>query len=154
MSDYREKLEQHTQEQEEELEQEPAGSRIGKTLEEAEQEPASSDEGNEPIFEGGPTQKQIDEWKSRFKDGVFMTELGDEVFVWRPITRLEYKNIMKIKNADAMFREEKICETCILWPEDYDFTKMRSGRAGVPSILVDQIMERSGFAAESEPQQL
>ena len=134
---FQEKFQEHEQDQEQ--------------IEQGVEEEGSSEEG---IFPGGPTQSQVDEWKSKFKDGIFMTEVGQDVFVWRPITRLEYKNIMKIKGADAMFREEKICETCILWPTDYSFTQMKTGKAGVPSILVDQIMEKSGFLAEGEAQQL
>jgi len=102
------------------------------------------DEGSEPIFVGGPTQNQINEWKSKF-GAIYMTDVDDEIFIWRTITRLEYKDIIKLKDADAMYREERMVEKCILWPEQYDFTSMSHGKAGTPSLLAEHIMTKSGF---------
>lgn len=100
---------------------------------------------SEELFEDGPTTNQVEKWKSQF-GSVYMTELDDDVFIWRTITRVEYKGVLKAKNADALYREERICELCVLWPKDYNFLAMGSGKAGIPSLLSEQIMDKSGFA--------
>lgn len=105
---------------------------------------AKAEEGNEPIFPNGPTQKQVDEWKSKF-GSIFMTDVDDDIFIWRTISRVEYKDIVKLKDADAMYREERMVEKCVLWPADYNFTSMSHGKAGTPSLLAEHIMNKSGF---------
>ena len=105
----------------------------------------------EPIFEGGPTPSKVEELKEKHGD-IYMTEFEDEsVYIWKPLSRKEFKDIMKAEGADALFREERVCEKCVVWPENYDFMAMTTGRAGVPTILSEQIMDRSGFMAKSGP---
>lgn len=111
-----------------------------------------AEQGKELLFENGPTLNQVEEWKSRF-NAIFCTEFEDTMFIWRTLTRLEYKEVLKVQNADALYREERICEKCILWPEEYSFVQMSGGKAGIPSILAEQIMEKSGFTS-AEPQKL
>lgn len=108
----------------------------------------------ELLFEGGPTIAQVEEWK-RLYGAIYMTEFDDgEVFIWRPLNRKEFKEIMKIDGADSLYREERVCEKCIIWPENYDFMSMSLGKAGVPTMISEQIMEKSGFAAKTGPVQL
>jgi len=105
----------------------------------------------EAIFPGGPTMTQVDKWKEQYGQ-IYMTEVDDEdVFIWRVLSRKEFKDIMKLENADAMYREERVCEKCILWPEGYTFATMGDGKAGVPTVLAEQIMEKSGFAPKTGP---
>jgi hypothetical protein len=102
------------------------------------------------LFEDGPTMTQVDGWKEAFGQ-IYMTEVTeDDVFIWRVLNRREFKEIMKLENADALYREERICEKCILWPEGYTFNKIADGKAGVPSVLSEQIMDNSGFQTKSE----
>lgn len=106
------------------------------------------------IFEGGPTVAQVETWKKELGQ-IYMTEFDEgEVFIWRALTRKEFKEIMKVDGADSMYREERVCEKCMVWPEDYDFMAMTIGKAGVPTVLSEQIMEKSGFAAKGGPMQL
>ncbi len=109
--------------------------------------------GDKVIFPEGPTRNKVEEWKSLY-GSVFMTEVDEDIFVWRTITRTEYKEILKLKQADALYREERICEKCVLWPEDYDFLQMGQGGAGVPSLLAEQVMDKSGFTPKGESQKL
>lgn len=102
-------------------------------------------DGEQPIVPNGPTLDQVEEWKSRFQDNVFLSEIQGEIYVWRPIRRIEYKGIMKIPNADRYFNEEKICDTCILFPANFRSAAMSNGLAGVPTILSELILEQSGF---------
>lgn len=102
--------------------------------------------GDEILFPDGPKMALVEEWKSRF-GGVFLTEFEDDVFIWRTLIRKEYKDIMKVDNADTYYKEERICEKCVLWPLGYTFLKMTHGKAGIPSLLAEQVMEKSGFTA-------
>lgn len=106
------------------------------------------------IFPGGPTKDQLDQWKAEYKDKVYMSEFEDRAFIWRPLTRFEYKSILKLQNADALFREERICEAVMLWPENYNYDDMAEGEAGIPSLLAEQIMDASGFTSSGAAKKL
>jgi len=115
-----------------------------------------------PIFPGGPLVSQITSWKKQFgvtdmegnlfKEGeVYVSQFGNQQFVWRPLTRYEYKQIVNLPNTDPLQREEIICETCVLWPEGYNYEMMAKDKAGIPALLAQQIMEASGFVESYEP---
>lgn len=106
-------------------------------------------DGEELIFQNGPSVAQVEEWKSRFNDEVYLTEFEEEIFLWRPITRKEYKQVMKINNADSFYKEERICEAVVLFPENYNFMVMTQGKAGIPTLLAELVMEKSGFQAKT-----
>lgn len=102
---------------------------------------------NEPLFDDGPTMAEVDEWK-RLYGQVYLTEFEDgEVVIFRTLTRKEFKDIMKLETADALYREERVCERCVIWPAGYNFVAMSAGKAGAPSLLSEQIMDKSGFTA-------
>lgn len=104
-------------------------------------------DGKELLFPGGPALDKVEEWKSLHQDQVYLTEFEEEVFLWRPIKRKEYKEIMKVQNADSYYKEERICEKVVLYPEQYNFMVMTAGKAGIPTLLAELIMEKSGFKA-------
>lgn len=108
------------------------------------------DMGNtEPIFEDGPSIAQVNLWKKQFsKEKVMHTKILDRDFVFRTLNRFEYKQIVAIENIDALYREELICQTCVLWPIAYNFQKMAEEDSGYPSTLAQIIMENSGFTKE------
>lgn len=102
-----------------------------------------------PIFENGPGISQVEIWKKQFgQEKVFHTQILDKHFVFRTLNRYEYKQIVAIENIDALYREEIICHTCVLWPLHYDFKKMANEDSGYPSTLAQIIMENSGFTKE------
>ena len=107
------------------------------------------DPNDTPIFEDGPGVSQVDIWKKQYqKEKIFHTQILDKHFVFRTLNRFEYKQIVAIENIDALYREEIICHTCVLWPFNYDFKKMASEDSGYPSTLAQIIMENSGFTKE------
>lgn len=107
------------------------------------------DPNDTPIFEGGPGISQVDLWKKQFtKEKIFHTQILDKHFVFRTLNRFEYKQIVAIENIDALYREEIICHTCVLWPFNYDFKTMAADDSGYPSTLAQIIMENSGFTKE------
>lgn len=115
------------------------------------------------ILAGGskrPAQEQIDAWKTQY-GSVFVSGFDeDELYIWRPMNRREYK-LLQAKRAELTAKaeqgaqilaaqmeaewEETICSTCILWPtlkENYWSTE---AKAGAPSTLAGQIMTQSAF---------
>jgi hypothetical protein len=105
-------------------------------------------DGDEVLFPDGPKMSVVEEWKSRF-GAIYLTEFDEEVFIWHTLTRKEYKDIMKVQNADQYYKEERICDKCVLYPEGYDFLKMTRGKAGIPSLIAEQVMDKSGFTART-----
>ena len=107
------------------------------------------DPNDTPVFEGGPGISQIDIWKKQFgASKIFHTQILEKHFVFRTLNRFEYKQIVGIENIDALYREEVICRTCVLYPYNYDFKQMAQEDSGYPSTLAQIIMENSGFTKE------
>jgi hypothetical protein len=102
--------------------------------------------------EKSPTCEQVDMWRLKFGE-VYATPMDDVYYVWRTLTRFEYKELLQIK-SDPMFREETICEYCVLWPEGYNSAVMKQGKAGIPSLLSEQILDKSGFLPNGEIKKL
>lgn len=101
---------------------------------------------NMPIFDGGPGITQVDIWKKQFtNEKVYHVKILEKHFIFRTLNRYEYKQIVAIENVDALYREEVICHTCVLWPYNYDFKHMAVEDSGYPSTLASVIMENSGF---------
>ena len=109
------------------------------------------------IFDDGPTAGQIKAWKKQYGE-VYVTSISfDKHVVWRVLSRLEYKNLVKkmeslmqagqLTNAEAnMWNEEAISEMCILFPS-YDKKALTGDMAGLPSLISQEVLEASGFVA-------
>lgn len=95
----------------------------------------------------GLYQSEVDSWKKQFGD-VYVADIKGTYFVYRTLQRFEYKQIIAMPNTDPLMREEMICESCVLYPADFNFTHMGSGPAGIPSNLSEQIMDDSGFTRD------
>jgi hypothetical protein len=110
-----------------------------------------------PIFENGPTAAQIIQWKKQYGE-VYVTSISfDKHIVWRVLSRLEYKQLVKkmeslmqagqLSTAEAnMWNEEAIAELCILFP-GYNKAALTSDMAGLPSLISQEVLEASGFVA-------
>lgn len=72
----------------------------------------------------------------------FSMYIGEEVFIYRPITRLEYKNILEDSNITEEDKKDAICKKCLLYPDSYDFDNCL---AGVPEKLSADIIEKSAL---------
>lgn len=77
--------------------------------------------------------------QEKYKD-VYIVEIEDERFMYRPLGRREWCNICDTPDLSALDREEVICDICTLYPENYDFSDCV---AGIPSHLSNEIMKRS-----------
>lgn len=111
-----------------------------------EEEELVGQNGADEIFPLGPTYDQLADWKSRFKEEVYMTDFNTQVFIWRPLRRNEWKTMQRAQGQDELYNEESICRTCVLWPENYASHEMTFGKAGIPTMLSQLILEQSGFA--------
>ena len=83
---------------------------------------------------------------------IYLSDIGDDTFIWRLLTRAEFKEVAN-KQAGPYEREEQYCALCTIWPENYDFMS-GLGKAGVPSILAEEILTKSGFKPNHVPIQL
>jgi len=102
----------------------------------------------------GPTQEKINEWKVKFGD-IFVTSLGNDKYIYRPLKRFEYKQILQTAQnpENKAFAEEKVAEKCIIWPK-LDAAKFSMLKAGTISTLVDLVMVASDFGVSEEPRKL
>lgn len=110
-----------------------------------------------PLWENGPLAGTVKEWKRLYGD-VYITSISfDKHIVWRTLSRVEYKQIVKkmenliqsgeMSSAEAnMWNEETIAELCILFPE-MNANSMSSVLAGLPSLIAQEVLEASGFVA-------
>lgn len=103
---------------------------------------------------GGPTQELIDEWKKIHGDVFVATFSPEDKYIYRPLKRFEYKQIIGVSQADnKAFAEEKVVQMCVVWPA-IDPTKIAMFKAGTISTLVDLIMAASNFGISEEPVKL
>lgn len=111
----------------------------------------TEEEANVELFVGGPTIGQLNEWREEFGE-IYLSDIGDDTFIWRLLTRSEFKDVAN-KQAGPYEREEQYCALCTIWPEEYDFLS-GLGKAGIPSILAEEILTKSGFKPNHVPIQL
>lgn len=103
------------------------------------------DEEDDEIFPGGPTESEVLSWKKQFDNRVYMMEANEDIFIFRSLSRYEYKQIVSIKNLDPLMREEIICETCVLWPAGINWQSIADMPAGTAAVVSEFILDKSGF---------
>ncbi|MEB2276900.1 hypothetical protein LAV82_23050 [Bacillus sp. ILBB4] len=104
-----------------------------------------------PVVRNGPSRQEVEEWKERHEGHVYFTPFDGDVFVWRVLTRPEYREIIGDKTLTALDREEYFTEKCVLFPRNFSIEKIKKSRAGIASLLSEMIMDKSGFVANSAP---
>ena len=66
-------------------------------------------------------------------------------FIYRILRRDEYKTII-YSPFTIEERENEMCNRCVLWPEGIDFNQAFLRELfGLPSMIVEYIMDQSGF---------
>lgn len=96
--------------------------------------------------------ERVATWKKQFRK-LYKTMLGEDVYVYRALTRLEFKsmqaNIMLNPNADASEREavleEALIQRCLLFPDPQGLDWVNNTKAGTISSLVRAIQWNSDF---------
>lgn len=79
-------------------------------------------------------------------NAVFFSEIEGELFIYRPLGRSEYKNILGNVNLSDLDKQDAICLTALLYPVDYDLDNCS---AGIPEILYKDIIDKSCLDPES-----
>jgi hypothetical protein len=101
-------------------------------------------------FANAPTKEQIEAWKL-FYDVMASGLDDDEIYLWRPITRKEWKELrakfmlqaqQTQQNPPEGAFEEAIVDACILWASD---PAALQKKAGSYEVLHDQIALNSNF---------
>lgn len=77
-------------------------------------------------------------------DFVFIDKICDEIFIYRPLGRKEYNELIAREDLSIYEKEDVICELCTLYPEDYDFDLV----AGVVTQLTEKILNKSYLSLE------
>ncbi len=102
-------------------------------------------------LEAKPTEAQIEEWK-RIHGKVFAIGFNDdEYYVFRPLRRLEWRNLMKalVKQDDESKRKEAICQRSVLWPS-LTPDNLAKSMAGTVDSLYEMVCQASNFLAPQE----
>ena len=82
-------------------------------------------------------EKYIDKYSS-----VYIQDFGpDGVFIYKTLGRKDFRDLINTKELDDCAKEEIICESCVLYPENYDFENCE--QAGLPTELAQVIIEHS-----------
>lgn len=91
-----------------------------------------------------PTPQQIAAWKQQFGDVYIFGFRADEIYVWRPLLRLEYRQLRSNTSITEDLLKEEIVRRCVLWPRlAPEFTS--TCKAGTIDTLFEVIMHGSNF---------
>lgn len=101
---------------------------------------------NQPAASPAPAQQltdltQIYMTLQQTHRNVYLQQIEDQIFMYRPLGRLEYKQLLNNEEFNNLQKEEIICQACTLWPEDFDFENCES--AGTPTVLSREILKNS-----------
>lgn len=79
-------------------------------------------------------------------DAVFFSEIENILFIYRPLGRKEYKDIFNNVNMSDLDKQDAICRTALIYPEDFDFDNCD---AGIPDKLYNDVIDKSCLDPES-----
>lgn len=94
-------------------------------------------------------EEKIALWKGQYPE-IFSTVLDEQLYIWRPLNREEYRNMIRRGITEENAQNELVCATCTLWPEDYG-ARIAGEPAGIPNVLAKAIMNTSGFLVTMDP---
>lgn len=83
----------------------------------------------------------IMEFKKNHRN-VYVYQVDNQVYIYRTLTRKEYREILEDKRFNDFEKEEIICDTCLLYPSP-DNMDWDAVDAGVPTELMKQIRKNS-----------
>lgn len=88
-------------------------------------------------------QVDLTELYLKFKEqyrNLFMLQIGETAFFYRALGRKEYHDLSSSEDFNDFDKEELLCETCVVWPENYDWENCD---AGIPTELAKAILKNS-----------
>ncbi len=96
-------------------------------------------------FPNAPEAGDVEMWRTRHAELLCFSPSEDEMYVFRPLNRLEWKSLKtKLANVEEDHLHEFIVGKCVLWP-NLDSTKIAASRAGLAKTLYNLIMVGSYF---------
>jgi hypothetical protein len=109
---------------------------------------------DELLFPGGPSMTEFMAWQKEYPDMFVVDDLPDgNIYIYRTITRYEYKVLQSLPNTDPLQREELIIDKCLLYPI-ITYEDMSNAMAGIISTLAQHILGSSGFVKNPVPRKL
>jgi hypothetical protein len=75
---------------------------------------------------------------------VYQVTIKDQDFIFRPLRRIEYHELIDNYKGQDSVLEEKLCEIAVVSPLGYSFSE--SGKAGIAKTLSGHILLASGVA--------
>lgn len=122
-----------------------------------------------------PNQAIVDDWKSKYGDIYFSGFSKNECYIFRAITRKEYRDMqieaqiianradpkneaelqLRIKeNVTTTYsQEDELVSTCLLWPK-LSSAELAVKPGGTVPTLLEQIMAQSNFTTPQQAQML
>jgi len=103
--------------------------------------------------DNAPTEEQITAFKATYGDIYIAAFDEEEIFLFRSLTRLEYRALQEQAMAgqiDAAQHEEQTVRTCLLWKSIEDL----EAKAGTIPSLIEMIMQNSNFVSPQIAAQL
>lgn len=158
MAEKDQQIEMFEEEQSEVMEENTAVEPIEEAVEKQEKmittsrgEQFTETEWKSPVFgDEGPTRQEVEEWKDKYGN-IYFTPFEGEIYIWRTLNRAEYREIVSNQKLTVLDREEIFTEKCVLYPRNFKIANLNKGQAGVPTILSEMIMDKSGFVAQTAP---
>lgn len=90
----------------------------------------------------------IEKFQEEFEE-VYWNTIENITFIYRPLGRLEYKQIIS-SDIEDIEKEDVVCKACLLYPKDFDFDNCA---AGIPTYLFNKIL-RNSFLDKLESKKL
>jgi hypothetical protein len=94
----------------------------------------------------GPSKNTLEQYKATYPEVLFLPLTDKEVYVYRPLTHIEWHQQIKssalMQDQDAL--KDAIVARCILWPK-YGPAKMARQKAGLRDLLYEVVMQSSYF---------
>lgn len=81
---------------------------------------------------------------------IYAYQEGDDMFIYRPMFRMEFSEAIKIAEPMNPEFEEYVVSKCVVFPK-YDTIAIKTAKSGTVSTLAKLIMMVSGFNDQSVP---
>ena len=87
----------------------------------------------------------IEKYSKQYKN-IETFAIDNDIFITRPLTRKEFKEINGNPNTSNMDKKDMICKTCILYPPNFD---LENCIASLPDELYERIIDQSCISQEN-----
>ena len=86
---------------------------------------------------------------------IYQIEIADQRFIFKPLSRKEYKEVMSLKTDEdddsiLMKRENLVAKYSIVYPSAKETDVLLERYAGIAEVICDECMKVSGFLNDQE----